>query len=101
VVPQYDAKDRVRQRIRNQRKRIVRADERGDLRPREEERLRRKLREIRQTFRAYRDNDGVIGRYEEAELMRMLNRNSRRIARLANNDRTVRFDDGYYAPRYR
>jgi len=94
VQPQYDARDRVRDRIRNQRNRIERALERGELRRGEERRLRQGLREIRQTFRAYRDNDGYVGRHEEAQLMAMLNRNSKRIRRLANNDRVA----GYQGP---
>lgn len=89
VAPTYDATDRVRQRLKNQKRRINAALARGDLLPREENRLRNALRNARQTFRAYRNNDGVIGRYEEDQLMRMLNRNSNRIARLANNHRTV------------
>lgn len=87
--PVYDGRDRVRNRIRNQRNRIERALNRGDLRRGEERRLREGLREIRRTFRAYRDNDGYIGRFEEAQLMDMLNRNSKRIRRLANNDRVA------------
>ena len=93
--PRYDGRDRVRQRLRNQRDRIERALARGDLRRGEERRLREGLREVRRTFRAWRDNDGVINQWEEAELMRMLDRNSRRIRRLANNHRVA---DGYYRP---
>ena len=98
IQPRYDATDRVRQRIQNQRSRIERAEARGDLRPREKARLRDGLREVRATFRDYRGNDGVIGQWEEAELMRKLDRNSRRIARLGNNDRTVRYDARPYRP---
>jgi len=88
-VPRYDGRDRVRQRLANQRSRIERALSRGELRRGEEQRLRTSLREIRRTFRAYRDNDGYIGRHEEAQLMAMLNRNSQRIRRLANNGRVA------------
>ena len=87
--PTYDGRDRVRSRIKRQRSRIERAEARGDLRRGEERRLREGLREIRGAFRSYRDNDGYIGRWEEAELMRMLDRNSKRIRRLANNDRVA------------
>lgn len=89
IPPAYDATDRIRSRIQRQRSRIINASDRGDLRNREEDRLRYGLREIRQTFREYRRNDGVIGRYEDEQLTRMLDRNSRRIARLGNNHRTI------------
>ncbi len=96
--PQYDATGLVRDRIRNQRNRIERALDRGELRRGEERRLREGLREIRRTFRAYRDNDGFVGRHEEAALMRMLNDNSRRIFRLANNNRVAGNGIGYRVP---
>jgi len=98
--PQYDGRDNVRRRIQNQRSRIERALERGDLRRGEERRLREGLREIRRTFRDYRDNDGYIGRYEEAALMRMLDQNGRRIRRLANNDRVAGDRGDYRRGRY-
>lgn len=97
TAPRYDGRDRVRQRLRNQRNRIENASARGELRRGEERRLRENLRDIRATFRDYRDNDGVIGQYEEAQLMRMLDRNSRRIFRLAHNDRVA---GGYRAYPY-
>jgi len=97
AVPRYNRGRLVRDRIRNQRNRIDNALARGDLRPREEERLRERLREIRHTFRDFRRNDGRIGPREEARLMQMLNRNDRRILRLANNDRVVRSHGPYYA----
>ena len=94
--PAYDATDRVRSRIKRQRSRIERALDRGDLRSGELKRLRRNLRDIRRTFRAYRDNDGVIGQWEERALMDQLDRNSQRIRRLANNGRVV--GGGAYSP---
>lgn len=93
--PQYDGRDQVRKRLKRQRDRIERALERGALRRGEERRLRESLREIRRTFRAYRDNDGHIGRFEQAALMRMLDENSRRIRRLANNDRVAGHRGGH------
>jgi len=98
--PQYDGRDQVRKRLKRQRDRIERALERGDLRRGEERRLREGLREIRRTFRAYRDNDGYIGRHEEAALMEMLDRNGRRIRRLANNDRVAGGRRGNHGPYY-
>lgn len=95
-LPQYDGRDQVRKRLKRQRDRIERALQRGDLRRGEERRLRESLREIRRTFRAYRDNDGHIGRFEQAALMRMLDENSRRIRRLANNDRVAGHRGGHH-----
>ncbi len=93
--PRYDGRDNVRSRIQRQRDRIERAAARGDLRPREQNKLMNRMQDIRQTFRAYRKNDGVISRGEEAELLAMLDRQSQRIRRLANNDRVVRGHGGY------
>lgn len=89
VAPRYDATERVRARLDRQRSRIRAALDRGDLREGERRKLRRKMRDIRGDFRAYKGNDGVINQWEEAELMRKLDRQSRRIRRLANNHRTA------------
>lgn len=89
-VAPYDGTSQIRSRIQRQRSRIEAAEARGDLRRGEERRLRSGLQDIRQSFRAYRNNDGVINSWEQRELNAALDRNSRRIARLANNHRTAR-----------
>ena len=80
------------------RQRIRAALDRGDLREGERRKLRQKMRNIRDTFHAYKDNDGIIGQWEEQELMRKLDRQSRRIRRLANNHRTVQPAYSPYTP---
>ncbi len=91
----YDGRAIVRSRLQRQRNRIERALERGDLRPREHDKLMNRMQDIRQIFRDFRRNDGVVSQSEEAKLMAMLDRQSRRIRRLANNDRVAGGHGGY------
>ena len=87
--PRYDATATIQRRIDRQRSRIRNAMDRGDLRNGERRKLRRKMRNIREEFRAYKANDGVIDQSEEAALQNKLTRQSQRIRRLANNHRTA------------
>jgi len=89
VATVFDATPRVRARMDRLRNRIVRADNRGDLRDGELRKLRKKMRKIRRTIRAHKSDDGVIDRKEFAELQKKMSRQSDRIRRLANNDRVV------------
>ena len=89
VAPRYDATTRVQARLDRQRSRIRNANDRGDLRRGERKRLRRAMRDIREQFRAFRANDGIIDAGEFAVLKTRLDRQSQRIRRLANNHRVA------------
>ena len=71
------------------RTRILRAANRGELRHGERSKLRKKMRNIRHMIEAYKADDGVIDRKEFAKLDERMSRQSKRIRRLANNDRVV------------
>ena len=76
----------VNSRITNQRRRIRRARRQGRLNWIEARRVRFELSHIR-GFRSRYWRDGRLNRRELRHLTRLLNRNSRRIQRLANNRR--------------
>lgn len=89
VAPLFDATQRVQARMDRLRTRIFRAANRGDLRRGERSKLRRKMRNIRHMIDAYKADDGVIDRQEFAKVNERMSRQSKRIRRLANNDRVV------------
>ena len=70
----------IDRRIRNQYRRIQVAWHAGELARPQLRRLRRELTRI-EGFKYDFASDGVITRYERHRLLRMINRNSRRIAR--------------------
>ncbi len=76
----------IDRRIVRQRKRIRHAWRDGSLTWWEAQKLRSRLAGIRRELR-YASFDGEIARYERRHLHKMLDRNSRRIARYCNNDR--------------
>ncbi len=90
IAPRYDGIEMVRDRMDRLRSRIRHALDRGDLREGERRKLRRKMRDIRDDIRDFRANDGIIDRAEHAALNKKMSRQSRRIARLANNHRVER-----------
>ncbi len=89
IAPRYDATERVQARLDRQRNRIQNAKARGDLRKGERKRLRRNMRDIRDQFRAFKANDGIIDAGEFSVLQARLDRQSKRIRRLANNHRVA------------
>ena len=89
ILPRFDATAIIERRIDRQRSRIRNAVDRGDLQSGERRKLRKKMRSIRDQFRAFKANDGVIDQAEEAALQNKLSRQSQRIRRLANNQRVA------------
>ena len=89
VAPVFDATQRVDARMDRLRSRIFAAANRGDLRDGERSKLRRNMRKIRHMIEAYKADDGVIDRNEFAKLDERMSHQSKRIRRLANNDRVV------------
>lgn len=87
VAPRFDASGRVLARLDRQRSRIRNAIDRGELRRGERKRLRRTMRDIRGQFQAFKANDGIIDAGEFAVLQDRLDRQSKRIRRLASNHR--------------
>lgn len=87
--PFYDGTAKVERRIDRLRSRIHNARDRGDLRKGERRKLRRNMREIRETYRFYKANDGIIDRAEHHALNDLMSRQSKRIRRLANNHRVA------------
>lgn len=87
--PRVDLTGQVQTRLDRQRSRIRNAADRGELRRGERRKLRRNMREIRSLFESYKANDGVIDTSEQAALNKQLNRQSKRIRRLANNHRVA------------
>ena len=81
----------INRRMENQRKRIRRGIRSGELTRYERRYLRENLRDIRWTKRRMA-RDGVITVRERYRLMSMLDANGRKIRRLKNNNRRVRYD---------
>ncbi len=76
----------IERRINRQKKRIRHARLNGSLTWLQARRLRSRLANVRREL-WLASMDGKVTRYERQHLHRMLDRNSRRIARLRNNDR--------------
>ena len=78
--------DRIEQRLDNQRYRIHRAIDAGELTRKEVKRLRKQQRHIIRLKHKFM-RDGYLDRYEFVTLRDELNRASKRIQRLSHNDR--------------
>ena len=76
----------IERRIHRQKKRIRHARLNGSLTWLQARRLRRRLANVRREL-WLASMDGNVTRYERRHLHRMLDRNSRRIARMRNNER--------------
>ncbi len=94
--PEYDGTRAVKTRMDRLRTRIRNAVDRGDIVEGERQRLRRKMRNIRDDIRDYKANDGLIDKTEHAALNRKMSRQSQRIVRLVNNRKVKQPPLSYY-----